>query len=212
MKWLIPVGVGASLLFSACGSSTAATTTTVVNMESTNYHTLPPTQSTVPTTTKVPVGTGTGADSAPGSSTPQGGTVAGEQHYTIVATDVPFTVARKYGVTLDALNLANAGTSGYGAFYPGLVIKIPAGAKVPPPTTTAPVTPGQTTTTLKGGGSNCGQGTYTIVGGDLPGVVAKKFQVTVAQLDAANVNTAGYKSFIVGVKIIIPPKTGTPGC
>ena len=28
------------------------------------------------------------------------------------------------------------------------------------------------------------------------------------QLDAANVNTQGYKSFIVGVTIVIPAKTG----
>ena len=152
MKWLVPLGVGAALVLSACGDGSTASTTTVVNLESTNYHTLPPTQSTAPPTTKVPGG-GTG-NSNPGDTTPQGGTVAGEQSYTIGANDVPFTVAKKFGITVDALALANAGTPGYGAFYPGLVIKIPAGAKVPPATTTPPTTPGQTTTTLKGGGSN----------------------------------------------------------
>ena len=34
--------------------------------------------------------------------------------------------------------------------------------------------------------------------------MAAKFDVTVAQLDAANVNTKGYTNFIVGVKIVIP--------
>jgi LysM repeat protein len=212
MKWLVPLGVGATLLFSACGDSSTAATTTVVNLESTNYHTLPPTQSTAPPTTKVPGG-GTG-NSTPGNTTPQGGTSAGAQTYTIVAGDVPYTVAKKFGVTVDALALANAGTSGYGAFYAGLAIQIPAGAKVPPPPsaiTTPPTTPGQTTTTLKGGGSNCGQGTYTIVAGDIPSKVANKFNLTVQQLADANVNTPGYKGFIVGTKIIIPPKTGCTG-
>lgn len=209
MKWLVPVGVGAALLFSACGDSSTASTTTVLNLESTNYHTLPPTESTAPPTTKVPSG-GTG-NTTPNDTTPAGGTSAAEQTYTIGPKDVPYTVANKFGITVDALALANAGTPGYGAFYPGLVIKIPAGAKVPPPTTTPTTQPGQTTTTLKGGGSNCGQGTYTIVSGDIPSKVANKFNLTVQQLADANVNTPGYKGFIVGTKIIIPPKTGCTG-
>jgi LysM repeat protein len=208
MKWLVPVGIGAALLMSACGNSSAASTTTAVNLESTNYHTLPPTESTAPRTTKVPGGTG---GSTPVNTTPQGGTNPAEQSYTIGPKDVPYTVANKFGVTVDALALANAGTTGYGAFYPGLVIKIPAGAKVPPATTTPPTTPGQTTTTLKGGASNCGQGTYVIKAGDLPGKVAANFNLTVQQLADANVNTPGYKGFIVGTKIIIPPKTGCTG-
>jgi LysM repeat protein len=210
MKWLVPVGLGAAMLFSACGASTTGATTTVLNLDGTNYHTLPPTQSTAPPTTKVTGGPG---NSDPGNTTPAGGTSASEQSYTIGAKDVPYTVANRFGVTVDALALANAGTPGYGAFYPGLVIKIPAGAKVPPPTTptTPPTTPGQTTTTLKGGGSNCGQGTYTIVAGDIPSKVANKLNLTVQQLADANVNTPGYKNFIVGTKIIIPPKPGCTG-
>jgi LysM repeat protein len=209
MKWLLPVGVGAALLFSACGdSSKSATTSAPVNLDTTNYHTLPPTQSTAPPVTLVPV-------TNPGDTTPPGGTTAGETTYKIQKGDVEFTVANKYGITLDALRLANADTPGYSAFYPGLVIKIPAGATVPTanstPDTTQSTTPGQTTTTLKGGGSNCAEGTYTIKAGDLPGTVAKNFDVTVAQLAEANANTKGYKGFIVGTKIIIPAKAGCTG-
>ncbi|MCU1504661.1 MAG: hypothetical protein JWM12_4015, partial [Ilumatobacteraceae bacterium] len=38
--------------------------------------------------------------------------------------------------------------------------------------------------------------------------VAAKFDVTVAQLDAANTGTKGYSAFYPGLKIVIPPKTG----
>lgn len=206
-NWLVPVGVGAALLLSACGDSATATTSTVLTLESTAYQTLPPTPSTLPPTTL-----------APGATTPAGGTTVEVTEYTIQDGDVPFTVANKFGVTLDALNLANADTAGYSAFYVGLKIKIPAGATIPTQTTvptgtgtTQPTTPAESTTTLAGGGSNCTQGSYTIQEGDLPGTVASKFDVTVAQLDAANVNTKGYKNFIVGVKIIIPAKEGCTG-
>ena len=45
--------------------------------------------------------------------------------YTIEAGDTPIGVANKFDVTVDQLNAANASTSGYGAFYVGLVIVIP---------------------------------------------------------------------------------------
>jgi LysM repeat protein len=203
-KLLLPVCVGGALLLSACGSSGATTTSSVVNLESTNYHTIPPTPSTVTTTT------------LPGGSVPPGQVTTEPTDYTVQKGDVPFTVARKFSITVDALNLANADTPGYSAFYVGLKIKIPAGAIIPTggttpgsdTTTTVATKPANTTTTLKGGGSNCAAGTYTIVQGDLPSTVAKNFDVTVAQLDAANVNTKGYKNFIVGTKIVIPAKSG----
>jgi LysM repeat protein len=198
-----PALLGAALLFSACGdAANSATTSSVVNLESTNYNTLATTPPTIASTT------------LPGGSVPVGPTTDVTE-YTIAAGDVPFTVANRYGITVDALNLANVDTSGYGSFYVGLKIKIPAGAVVPsstlPSETTQPATPAETTTTLAGGASNCAQGSYTIVAGDLPGAVAKKFDVTVAQLDAANATTKGYKNFIVGVKIIIPASSAS-GC
>ena len=202
----IPAVVGAALFMSACGDSATATTSSVATIGSTNYHTIPPTQSTLAPTTST---LGTGATVAPGTVTTD------VTEYKIQANDVPFTVANKFGITVDELALANADTQGYGAFYVGLKIKIPAGATIPDqstePTTTVATTPGETTTTLAGGGSNCAQGSYTIQDGDLPGKVAAKFDVTVAQLDEANANTKGYKNFIVGVKIIIPAKEGCTG-
>lgn len=205
-KLLLPAGIAAAaVLFSACGDSSTATTSSVLNMSSSNYATLPTTPSTLP-----PSSTAVGETVPPGTKTTE------ITEYTIKDGDVPFTVANKFGITLDALNLANADTSGYSAFYVGLKIKIPVGATIPSAstdttTTAASVTPAETTTTLAGGGSNCTQGSYTIVAGDLPSTVAKKFDVTVAQLDEANAGTSGYKNFIVGVKIIIPAKDGCTG-
>lgn len=199
VKWLIPVFVGAASLFSACGDSPTATSTTAVNLSSTAFATLPPTQSTLPPSTTLP------AEGAPS---------AVAQEYTVVAGDVRVNVAKRFGITLDALDLANVNTAGYAAFFVGLVIKIPEGALVPAPTTTA--VPGSDTTAAGDGGTpaltttvapdanGCTPGTHTIADGDLPGTVAKKYDVTVAQLDAANVDTKGYKNFIVGAKIVIP--------
>ncbi len=200
---LAPIAFGA-LLFSACGDGTTATTSSVVNLESTNYNTLATTAATLPPSTTLV-----------GATVPPGQATTDVTEYTVQANDVPFTVANRYGITVDALALANVDTPGYGAFYVGLKIKIPAGAITPsstvPTETTLPATPTETTTTLAGGASNCAQGSYTIVEGDLPGTVAQKFDVTVDQLNAANANTKGYTNFVVGVKIIIPASSAS-GC
>ena len=87
-------------------------------MGPTNFATLPPTESTSTTTTVA------GGQAA--------GTVTTEvTEYTVQTGDVPFTVATRFKVSLDALELANVDTEGYSIFYPGLVIKIPAGATIP---------------------------------------------------------------------------------
>ena len=193
-KWVISVLVGAALL-SACGDGAASgSSTTAVNLNSTSFATLAPTLSTLAVETSLPT---------------EGQISPVAQPYTIVAGDVPVNVAKRFGVSLDALTLANANTPNYAAFYVGLVITIPEGALVPAPTTTVapgtePVTPAVTTTTAPTDSNGCTTGSYTIAAGDLPGRVAKKFDITVEQLDAANANTSGYKNFIVGVNIVIP--------
>jgi len=45
--------------------------------------------------------------------------------YVLVAGDMPFRVAERFGVTLDALNFANRNTSGYGSFIVGTRVRIP---------------------------------------------------------------------------------------
>ena len=65
---------------------------------------------------------------APVETIPDAGDNCGEGTYTIAAGDIPIRVAENFDVTVDALNAANANTDGYGAFFAGLEIVIPAKA------------------------------------------------------------------------------------
>lgn len=198
------VALGAAvLLLSACGEGETTTTSSVLTIGATNYDTLPTTPSTVP----LPTSTTVAGVTVPGETTPPGGVTTEITEYTVKDGDYPSKVADRFGITLDALQLANADTANYSMFYVGLKIKIPAGATIPEESPDTTAVPGETTTTV----STCAQGSYTIESGDLPSTVAKKFDVTVEQLDAANVNTKGYKNFVVGVKIIIP-KSNAESC
>lgn len=202
----------------ACSSSASSNpATTPLQLTPTNYAvepTVPPTTVTlVPTTPPVP-----------------GAVVAGEgTTYTTVAGDYPSTIAKKFKVKFTDLMAINNWTlvgQNVPEFKIGVEIKIPPGYTVPgaataatpaPGATTAPAdtslpaaTTADTTVTATTTASNkvCPPaGTYTIVAGDLPSTVAKKFDVTLDQLNAANTATKGYKNFVIGVKIIIPKKT-----
>lgn len=192
---LIALCAAAALpLIGGCGSSSesAASTTQLVVARS-NVVSLAPT-TTLPTT---PTGV------AP---------AAGPSEYTIQAGDVPVNVAKKFGVTLDALNAANANTAGYSAFFVGLKIVIPGGGTQPPPSTptTLSSTPSATTVATPTTVSTdaCQPGTYTIVDGDYPLKVAEKLGTTLDALNAANADTAGYSAFFPGLKIKLPKKAG----
>ena len=213
------VGVGmvvaaASLGLVSCGSDPAASPSSVIEIGATNFVTIPPTPVTIPPITSAP--------NLPGSI------IEFESEYTVVDGDYPSTVANKFHVDLqefmdlNGFTLVGTGSSAYVPEWTGVgqVVKIPAGALVPgeppPSAATTPSTGGEaaattappatdppvsvTTTTT----SDCEQGSYTIVEGDYPGLVAKNFDTTVAKLDAANVNTKYYSSFGIGVKIVIP--------
>jgi LysM repeat protein len=183
-------------LIGACGSSSeSASSTTQLEVARSNVVALS-TTTTLPTTPT------------------SGAVVAGPSEYTIQAGDVPVNVAKKFGVTLDALNAANANTAGYSAFFVGLKIVIPGGGTQPaattPTATTAASTPSATTaataTTLAP--DSCQQGTYVIVDGDYPLKVAEKLGTTVEALNAANADTPGYSAFFPGLKIKLPKKAG----
>jgi LysM repeat protein len=186
-----------------------------------------------PSTTQVNVTPGTAFATIPPPTTattvPGGGpsTTAGQLTYTVAAGDIPITVAKRFGVTVEALNAANAGTAGYNQFYVGLAIIIPAGGTggSAAPASTAP---GGTATTAPGSSSGSGTTTATTTGGattapgsttaggQCPGKykitaedtsrikVAQKFGITVEALDAANSATSGYNAFYPGLEIVIP--------
>ncbi|MBI4882835.1 MAG: LysM peptidoglycan-binding domain-containing protein [Actinobacteria bacterium] len=179
------VTTGAIMFLAACGTSSTQTGATVLNLEATNWATIP----TVPATL-APTATTSTVAGVPGSRTD---TIT---EYTLVAGDNPTKVAAFYDITLDQLNAANVGTSGYSIFFVGLKIKIPVGAKIPD----AGEAPGVTVPPVE----TCIAGEYTLLPGDFPGIVADKFDVTVKALDAVNEDTNGYGGFIVGTTINIP--------
>lgn len=189
-KLLAPLSLVVSVLvagggLAACGDNSAASSTTVVNMGATNYQTLPVTQSTEPAASTLPP--------MPGQITNQ------EQSYSVVSGDYMALIASMYGITVAAIAEANGWPDGGAGhkLFPGDVIKIPAGAIVPLPTTTTELTAPPST-------NACTNGTHTIVAGETPGTVAKKYGTTIQKLGLANLKTKGYKSFIIGVKINLP--------
>ena len=189
-KWMAPVvlGVfvlGASGVLAACGDNSTASSTTVANMGATNYQTLPVTQSSAPSAT---------------SSPPMPGQITNsEQSYTVVYGDFMGRISSMFGVSVAAIAQANgwpdAGKTH--SLYPGDVIKIPAGAIVPLPTTTTELKAAPTT-------QPCMKGTHTIVAGETPGTVAAKYGTTLQKLGLVNLNTKGYRGFVVGVKNNLP--------
>ncbi len=91
---------------------------------------IPPGATLASATPETTIGTGgetaSGTESTtPASTIPDVGDNCGAGTYTIVDGDYEGKVASNFDVTVDALRAANANTSGYNAFYPGLEIVIP---------------------------------------------------------------------------------------
>ncbi len=82
---------------------------------------------TASTDTSADAATGDATEAAPTETIPDAGDNCGPGKYTILDTDTSRSkVASNFDVTVAALDDANGSTSGYGAFYPGLEIVIPA--------------------------------------------------------------------------------------
>jgi LysM repeat protein len=197
---VLPVVLLPALLLAACGDDDADSSDTMEELQPSSYVVREP--ATTSTTL------------APGASVPvdEEGRSPVEQEYEIQSGDYPFGVAERFCITLEQLVNYNEWGDASAFPFPGTVIKIPPGACVPTeaPTTESTVASGteapSTETTQAGLADNCIAGSYVLEAGDYPGLVAGKFDVTVEQLNAANVNTAGYSSFYVGLEIVIPEK------
>jgi len=207
---------------SACGDddTSGAGTSTTITIAPTSYVTRQP----VTTTT-----TGTTTRPEPGDP------VAGEQEYEVQAGDFLALIAEKFDVGVDEIVNYNQWADGIEhGLFPGEIIKIPPGGRVPepdngvttdPPTeisdtrvTTDSTDDTETTDTTDATETtddtepstgttqpdNCEPGSYTVVAGDFPIAVAQNFDVTLDQLNAANANTSGYDSFYPGLEIVIP--------
>jgi len=188
-KWLAPLSfvvalaTGGSLL-SACGEGQSAAATTQLNLGAPAYATLAVTQSTLPASTTIPP--------LPGQR------LSVEQSYQILYGDNLLKIAGIYSITAELIAQANGWVDGTAhLIYPGDIIKIPAGAIMPYPTTTTIPTAPPTT-------EPCVREKYTVQSGDSPSRVANKFDVTLQELGAANTKTQGYRNFVVGIEINIP--------
>jgi LysM repeat protein len=224
------LGVGAALAFSACGSSTGSpSTSTLAPLTVTAFATVPTTPTTIATTT-LPGQVG-GVIAGESTYTVQPGdypsTIAAKFKVkyadlaslngwdpaanVIAAFKVGLVVKIPAGATAPGASADTTTTVPVG----GVPATTTAGGAAPATTTTVKAS-GKTTTTVAGAGTpttaagaggNCAAGSYTITAADNAKIkVANKFNVTVAQLDAANAATKGYSGFYPGLKIVIPAK------
>jgi len=184
------------LSLSSCGGDDTGAQTTLGTVQTTSYVVEAPVTTT--TTTTLP------------TAVPDWQVSPTEQSYVVVAGDSVYKIARKHGITPDALVNYNAWTDGINhPLFQGDVVKIPPNSKVPSatPDTQAPSSGG---TTASGGGSTqtsapSGVGcTHVIVANDNPTRVAKQYGITVDELAAANAGNSAYQTFLIGSSLSIP--------
>ncbi len=187
------------MMLAGCGADATGAQTTLVPLdtEATNYVALEP--ATTTTTTTLPEGAGEA-----------GGTSIGEQIHTVQSGDSLSKIASIYGVSMDDIIQYNGWTDGLNHFLGiGDQIPIPPGASIPgaTPAPSDDTSSGDTVTetTASADSGDCETSQYTITAEDTSRIkVASRFDITYQELDAANVNTPGYSSFVVGTVIVIP--------
>ncbi|MFV0309243.1 MAG: LysM peptidoglycan-binding domain-containing protein [Desertimonas sp.] len=207
--------LGLAVVTGACGSSAGGSSPATITIAPQSYQ-------SKPGPTVVPESTTAATAGADGRTTQV-------QYYVIQSGEYPSTVANKFEIPLeDLLNINDFTLEGNivpqwpGA---GATVKIPPGAKFIDPNAAAADDEPETEETTASGGTTddgaiiestpeeviddattdrCVPGKYTLEANDYPGAVAKKFDVTVEALNAANASTSGYGSFYVGLEIVIP--------
>jgi LysM repeat protein len=182
----LPVLAGLALLgLSSCGDDDGAATVSTVQIKPSSYSVKDPA-----TTTTVPTSAVAGAD----------GKSAAEQTYIVQSnSDVPFNIARKFGISLDELRNYNGWDAKYSQFPgKGGTVRIPPGAIFVDPNATTTTSAGTTTVTgstsstgsTGSSGSTPASGssgdrchpTYEVQSGDAPLVITRKFDITIDQL------------------------------
>jgi LysM repeat protein len=188
----------------ACGGGgdDAAPSASLLSQTATTYAVIdPPTTTSTTTTTLAP---------PPAASGNTGGASTSDGTYTVRSGDSVFRIAGTFGLTPEALAAANGWPDGIQhTILPGDVVLVAAGATATgaassgaasaaataPPGTPAPQAGCPTT--------------YTITASDTTRIkVAGRFGITYQEMDAANANTPGYASFVVGTPITIPCPAG----
>jgi len=188
------------LSLTSCGGDAEGAKTTLGTVQTTSYVVEDPVTTT--STTTLP------------SATPGGQVDPNEQIHVVVAGDSVYKIASLYGITPDALVNYNDWPEGINhPLFQGDQVKIPPNSQLPSanPGTQAPSgsggggdtggTGGGTTQTSAPSGVGC---THTIVSGDNPTRVAKKYNITVDELAAANAGNPAYQNFLIGSSLSIP--------
>ena len=109
--------------------------------------------------------------------------------YTVVAGDTMFSIAQRFGVSLDALIAANPQITNPNLIFPGDVLCVPGAA--PPCRVPASCPPGF-------------QGRYTVVAGDTMFSIAQRFGVSLDALIAANPQITNPNLIFPGDVLCVP--------
>jgi LysM repeat protein len=194
------LAAGALLALSSCGDDDGGAAVSTVQIKPSSYSV----KEAATTTTVAPVAV---AD-------PEGRSQA-EQTYTVQSDqDVPFNIARKFDIKLDELRNYNGWDAAYSQFPgKGGTVRIPPGAKFIDPNATTTTATGATGDTTESSGSTPDGGstgdrcnpTYEVKAGDAPLVITRKFDITIEQLNAANVDTPNWPNLYTGRSIKLPP-------
>lgn len=185
--------VGSVVLASACGGPTDETgaqkaANRIVPVQ-TNYVTQVPATTAAPTT--VPAVEAPAAGEQPSTS---------DRVYVVQSGDGAFAIAKKFNITPDELVEFNGWPEGIDhVFMAGDRVKIPPNA----------TGSGQTSTEASGGETEGSAAPsegceHTVVKGENPTKLAKKYKITVAELMDANSDNPAIKTFLIGSKIKIP--------
>ncbi len=173
---------GATIL-AGCGGTVDEALDSAPPPSATSYVVIDPPTTTVavtePPEASAPSGAGTTSTTVPGE-------------YVVRANDSVYRVAERFGLTPEELAEINGWSDGINhTILPGDTSLV-----APPTTDSVPATgslPGKCPTT------------YTIQSGDTTPIgVAERFGITFEAMDAANADTPGYSSFVVGTEITIP--------
>ena len=172
----------------------AATSTTFVTLP-------PPPSTTTPPATSAPAEPAGGSrQDEPAEEPDPVDPVTGNRLYEVQPNDYLLRIATRFDTTPEAIAEVNGWSSVQHNINPGDTIQIPpvegAADSIPATESSDP------------SAQECPDGsepeTYTIQRGDIPASVAARFDVTVADLRAANVDTPNYNAFVVGLEINIP--------
>lgn len=183
---LAGVVTSGTVLAAGCsGTADETGASSVPAPSSTAYVVIDPPTTTVPPTEPPPPTDATGAIVT---------TTTLPTEYEVQANDSVFRIADRFGLTPEQLAEINGWEDGIGhTILPGDTIRIAPETTTPPSSGSVPASTGECPTT------------YTIQPGDTTRIgVAERFGITFEEMDAANENTPGYDSFVVGTPITIP--------